>query len=442
MNFKVILINLFFFQIGENMASKYSLEELVYIHKPEGAGDIHIDYTINQTDKLVKMWDDYGRDEESIRQDLRKLYQTSRIISTLENQLYINKQLLTYCSSNITEQDVLSSQEALLHSVAVLDLHINISIENNLSTFDRLSISTENIKDVIKNQIISLKKLTYEIHGKVSNIANKFKGLLTLSVVKITKNIEWLKSKVKGNSIPINDEIVNELISNLGDNARYLESFNTNNTSIFDNLLKSLQTSQNKLENIFNILISLNYKEHRDFIGYIKDKHPALIKDDAKLRAEMDKANVYHEFDSDIIILCTYICNRTIVVLGLNPTGNISVYKNDDTSSINSSKLSNILGRNIDLDKISKYINWLYRTEPIYDKAISKLEYYIDDIKSRGEKMIKIAKDDSDINKINKVVTEILEYMTVTVNSTRNEVKHIIYGLETFLKTLQRHVSK
>ncbi len=56
--------------------------------------------------------------------------------------------------------------------------------------------------------------------------------------------------------------------------------------------------------------------------------------------------------------------------------------------------------------------------------------------------MIKITKDDSDINKINKVVTEILEYMTVIVNSTRNEVKHIIYGLETFLKTLQRHVSK
>lgn len=245
-------------------------------------------------------------------------------VVNLNQQIEENNELLQKSSKNITEDQVINSQETLYIALAKLNFHrsdikkYRLSSENHTSPYDRLILSNENMKDVLSVIWEGIKTLFNKITYAIKNIFARI-------VIFFNRAASRAKQLIKG----INDGKL--LLDTSEENCKaylkevgFLGSAPANNTisidiakKIFNKLIDiatgALKNKQDISEQIVNIFKEIGLNEMIANIKEIKDTYDELNRNNNIIYfgTISPKSIVFYYIDNNNSISKTKILNYT-----------------------------------------------------------------------------------------------------------------------------------
>lgn len=245
-------------------------------------------------------------------------------VVNLNQQIEENNELLQKSSKNITEDQVINSQETLYIALAKLNFHrsdikkYRLSSENHTSPYNRLILSNENMKDVLSVIWEGIKTLFNKITYAIKNIFARI-------VIFFNRAASRAKQLIKG----INDGKL--LLDTSEENCKaylkevgFLGSAPAGNTmsidiakKIFNKLIdaatKGLKNKQDISEQIVNIFKEVGLNEMIANIKEIKDTYDELNRNNNIIYfgTISPKSIVFYYIDNNNSISKTKILNYT-----------------------------------------------------------------------------------------------------------------------------------
>lgn len=245
-------------------------------------------------------------------------------VVNLNQQIEENNELLQKSSKNITEDQVINSQETLYIALAKLNFHrsdikkYRLSSENHTSPYNRLILSNENMKDVLSVIWEGIKTLFNKITYAIKNIFARI-------VIFFNRAASRAKQLIKG----INDGKL--LLDTSEENCKaylkevgFLGSAPANNTisidiakKIFNKLIGTatgaLKNKQDISEQIVNIFKEIGLNEMIANIKEIKDTYDELNRNNNIIYfgTISPKSIVFYYIDNNNSISKTKILNYT-----------------------------------------------------------------------------------------------------------------------------------
>lgn len=245
-------------------------------------------------------------------------------VVNLNQQIEENNELLQKSSKNITEDQVINSQETLYIALAKLNFHrsdikkYRLSSENHTSPYDRLILSNENMKDVLSVIWEGIKTLFNKITYAIKNIFARI-------VIFFNRAASRAKQLIKG----INDGKL--LLDTSEENCKaylkevgFLGSAPANNTisidiakKIFNKLIGiatgALKNEQDISKQMVNIFKEVGLNEMIANIKEIKDTYDELNRNNNIIYfgTISPKSIVFYYIDNNNSISKTKILNYT-----------------------------------------------------------------------------------------------------------------------------------